>query len=172
MRLRYRLEQLARNLRSRPNADHLAQAAEVLSPGQLLLFRSMKPADQAHSLRVLRALQAQGESNPNLLAAALLHDVGKSRYPLRVWERALIVLGQTFLPAHAERWGRAEAKGWRRPFVIAAQHPDWGAAMVAEVGAADELIRLIAAHQDEPNSAVNGDFSRRLRLLQAADNRN
>ena len=172
MRLRYRLEQLVRNLRSQPSPDLLIQASKVLTQDQLLLFRSMKPADQAHSLRVLRTLQARGETDPDLLAAALLHDVGKACHPLRLWERALIVLCQTFLPGNTQHWGQGEPVGWRRPFVIAAQHPDWGAAMVAEVGASEELQRLIAAHQNEPEPTVNSEFSKSLRALQAADNRN
>lgn len=172
MRLPYRLEQLARSLRSRPDPAFLAQASRLLTPAQLLLFRSMKPADQAHGIRVLKTLQQQGETDPGLLAAALLHDVGKTRYPLRVWERALIVICQSFLPERATRWGQAEPAGWQRPFVIAAQHPQWGADMVAEIGGSPGLVELIKRHQDEPDTAVNSDINRELRALQAADNRN
>ncbi|MFP3854524.1 MAG: HD domain-containing protein, partial [Anaerolineales bacterium] len=109
---------------------------------------------------------------PSLLAAALLHDVGKSRHPLRRWERVLIVLAQALFPAWAERIGHGEPRGWRRPFVIAEQHPRWGAEMVAEVGSSPKLIRLIAAHQNEPEADVPGDLYEALRILQTADNRN
>ena len=38
----------------------------------------MSVSDQRHSLNVMRTLRRQGHTEPDLLAAALLHDVGKS----------------------------------------------------------------------------------------------
>ena len=172
MRFSYRFQQLLRNLRSQPNSEMLGHAAQVLTPGQLLLFRSMSPADQAHSLRVMQSLRQRGRSEKHLLAAALLHDVGKARHPLRVWERALIVIIQSLSPRLADRLAQGEVDSWQRPFVIAAHHPRWGAEMVDEVGGSIELIELIRSHQDEPETIENGDLIKDLRVLQAADNRN
>jgi putative nucleotidyltransferase with HDIG domain len=132
----------------------------------------MKPADQAHSLRVLHSLRQQGQSDPSLLAAALLHDVGKARHPLRPWERVLIVLAQALSPGWADRLGASKPTGWRRPFAVAKQHPRWGAEMVAEVGGSQQLIELIRSHQDEPESLQNSDIINHLRALQAADSQN
>ena len=81
---------------------------------------------------VWRRLVDQDEHNPDLLAAALLHDVGKSRFPLRLWERVLIVSLKAFFPDRATRWGVGAAKGWRRALVVAAQHPTWGAEMARQ----------------------------------------
>lgn len=172
MRLMYRMRQFFGAMPSQSKAALLAEASEVLSPDLLLLFRAMERHDQAHSVRVLRSLKSGGIEEPSLLAAALLHDVGKSRHPLRRWERAVIVLAKSLFPAWVERLGRGEPRGWRRPFVIAEQHPRWGAEMVAEVGGSPKLIKLIAAHQNEPEAAVAGDLYEALRILQAADNRN
>jgi hypothetical protein len=73
----------------------------------------MQESEQAHALRVLHALLEQGEEHPDLSVAALLHDVGKSRFPLKLWERVLIVLGQAFFPERAARWGAAaENAAW------------------------------------------------------------
>jgi len=112
------------------------------------LFLRQQPAEQAHSLEVFFQLIEQGEDSPDLLAAALLHDAGKSRFPLRLWERAEVVIGKALFPAWVEKWGESGARGWKRPFVIAARHAQWGAEMADEAGASALTVRLIRRHQD------------------------
>src|SRR5215467_484381 len=62
------------------------------------LFQTMSPADQQHSLRVYRGLQSRGCTNKDLLAAALLHDVGKGQGRVPFWTRPLIVIGKRCAP--------------------------------------------------------------------------
>jgi hypothetical protein len=108
----------------------------------------MTPGEQAHSLRVWRWLQAQGHHQPELQQAALLHDVGKSVAPLNIVERVLIVLGFRFFHRLASQWSRSQtASGWRKPFVVAARHPAWGADLAAKAGAAPTVVHLIRRHQ-------------------------
>jgi hypothetical protein len=123
----------------------------------------MTPGEQAHSLRVLERLQRAGESDPDLMRAALLHDAGKVRSPLSLPDRALIVLGKRFLPGRVKRWGEGEARGIQRAFVVAAQHPAWGAEMAAQAGATARTCDLIRRHQEEAGE------DRLLRALQEAD---
>lgn len=171
MRPGYRLRQFIRHLNARSDPTHLASAAAVLNPGLLLLFRSMSAADQAHGIRVLNSLRNSGETDPDLLAAALLHDVGKSNHRLPGWQRALVVLLHRLLPALAVRWAEGAARGWRRPFVVAHHHPAWGAEMVAAAGGSERLSRLIRHHAGQPTES-DGELQRQLRLLQFADDRN
>lgn len=51
--------------------------ARGLTPAQLALFDGMHPADRRHGLDVRSALLAEGERDPDLLLAALLHDCAK-----------------------------------------------------------------------------------------------
>ena len=132
----------------------------------------MSPADQAHSLRVCLALIDQGQTDPDLLAAALLHDIGKSMAPPNVLERVLIVLANQIMPRQVFIWGQAEPRGWKRAFVIAQQHPDWGADLVAENDGSELTVRLIRQHQTDPDAQHGVDFNHKLSLLRAADNRN
>jgi hypothetical protein len=118
-----------------------------LSPTLLALFRRMTPSEQAHSRAVLERLRAAGHSDPDLLAAALLHDAGKTRSPLSAWERSLIVLGKRFFPLTAARWGGGEARGLKRPFVVAARHAAWGAELAGAAGASERTCDLIRRHQ-------------------------
>ncbi len=73
-------------------------AARYLSPEQLRLFGQMRRGEQLHSLRVLRDVLRDAES-PDLAVAALLHDVGKTRYPLALWQKTLPVLVRPLFPA-------------------------------------------------------------------------
>src|SRR5262249_17388537 len=67
------------------------------------LFETMSNADQQHSLRVCRGLQARGCTERDLLAAALLHDVGKAEGRVPFWTRPVIVLGKHLAPRLLER---------------------------------------------------------------------
>ena len=69
-----------------------------LPTSALMLFNTMSNADQQHSLRVCRGLQAQGCIERDMLAAALLHDVGKAQGRVPFWTRPVIVLGKLYAP--------------------------------------------------------------------------
>lgn len=147
MRIRYRASQFFNALFASPNAEQLAQAQDLLTPDQYLLFLQMQPGEQAHSLGILRELLAQGESDPDLLTAALLHDVGKTRCPLQLWERVFIVIGKAIFPDQAQRWGAGEPVGWKRAFVVAEQHAVWSAELAARAGASPMAVEIIRRHQ-------------------------
>jgi putative nucleotidyltransferase with HDIG domain len=128
----------------------------------------MRRAEQAHSLAVLRALRRQGHADPDLMAAALLHDVGKTRVPLRLFDRVLVVLGHSLLPAAARAWSTRAPSGWRRPWVAAAQHASWGAEMVSHAGGSARLQAMIRRHHETPLSRTT-EIDGLLAALQAAD---
>jgi hypothetical protein len=146
----------------------LGQAKTLLTEKQFDLFLEMQPSEQRHALRVLARLQEQGETQPDLFRAALLHDIGKTRYPLRLWERVLIVLAKAIFPLKVKEWGEEEAKGWRRAFVVAGQHAAWGAAQAGEVGLSPLAINLIRRHEDKMELGESEEDTL-LRILQAAD---
>ncbi len=136
------------------------------------LFFRMSDPDQSHSIRVLQTLVDQEEGNADLLMAALLHDVGKSLNPLQAWERSLVVVTNRLLPNQVLNWGQGEPRGWRKPFVVALQHPGWGATLVQQEGGSQTLITLIRYHQEHPPPSVNKDVQELIKRLQAADGMN
>ncbi|MEZ4511609.1 MAG: HD domain-containing protein [Chloroflexota bacterium] len=171
-RVGYRVRQFGRLVWPQPlTVAERQQVAAVLSRRQQLLFYEFAVSDQRHSYRVLQMLLAAGETEPSLLVAALLHDIGKICHPVYVWDRVLIVLGEAFLPRRVAAWGLGEAGGWKRPFVIRAQHPAWGAELVQTAGATPLTVRLVARHQ-EKLAAPQNDEDRLLARLQWADDRN
>lgn len=144
----------------------LEEVARWLPPAAFALWRGQSRRDQRHALRVFRRLQRWGYTHPALLAAALLHDVGKTRARLRLWHRVAWVLVQALWPRAAARL--AQPSGWRYPFWVLAEHPRLGAALAREAGCDEETVWLIAHHQDRhpPTDARRAAL---LRLLQLAD---
>jgi len=101
----YRLWQVRQQLGSSiplsPEED--VEVVTWLPSSAFTLFKTMSPADQQHSLRVCRGLQHNGCHDTDLLAAALLHDVGKAQGRVPFWTRPAIVLGKAFAPAMLKR---------------------------------------------------------------------
>jgi len=171
-RVLYRVRQFFLALRTDVDPQDLEQTRLVLSPAQVQLFAGMQPSEQAHALSVYRQLAAQGETSSDLLVAALLHDVGKCLSPLHLWDRVLIVLARVVFPVQSRRWGALpdyEIKGWRRAFVVAEQHPAWGARLAAEAGASPRTVTLIRLHQEPASTAVDSETKRLLNKLQTVD---
>ncbi len=172
MSVRYRTIQFLRALLDKPSPVGIEFARSHLPAELQPLFRRMSPSDQAHSIRVCRALRQDGHSDPELLVAALLHDVGKCLEPLNAFERVLVVLANRMAPGQVLKWSEGQANGWRRAFIVAQKHPDWGAALVAEHGASPTTVELIRQHQRSTAERGDDAFTHRLSLLQAADSEN
>lgn len=170
MRPTYRLKQGLRALFAFTATADYALAEQYLSPELLRLFCQMRHSEQLHSLHVLRAVLAQGTTPADLAVAALLHDVGKSRYPLMLWQKTLPVLVPAFL---REQWGQGDGRNpLLRPFAVYAQHPAWGADMIASAGATEAAIWLVAHHQDSLDKWQQHDLAHLLKRLQQADDAN
>ena len=173
MGIGYRLGQFWRNMTAAPlSPEAMELVTAVLTTEELTLFNRFSLSDQQHSYQVLCSVQTAGWAQPSLLKAALLHDVGKSCVSLKVWERSLAVLLAMVMPQQMKVWGEGEARGWRRPFVVKAQHPTWGADMAAAAGSDPLTVALIRRHQDVLSETADSLQDRLLRLLQWADNQN
>ncbi|NDJ86851.1 MAG: HD domain-containing protein [Chloroflexi bacterium] len=146
-----------------------ALARRTLSESQFVLFQTMTRSDRQHHLRVLKRLRKQGYDHPSLAVAALLHDVGKTRLPITIFDRILAVVVKKLLPQRFACWSQGEPVGWRKAFVVSANHPAWGAEIVATVCEDEMAVWLIAHHQTKHPATEDAEASRLLAALQAAD---
>lgn len=147
------------------------QVADVLSAEELSLFAAFSRGDQWHGFRVMRTLCDAGYQDPDLMVAALLHDVGKTQLRFTPVERSAEALIRKLMPKLAARWETGEPAGWRRPFVARARHPEWSARMASAAGSRPRAINLMRRHQDQlPTIETYEDEL--LSYLQWADDQN
>ena len=169
----YRLRQGLRALFAFTQEVDYSFAVQYLSPSLLGIFRQMRRSEQLHSLRVLQALLDEGNVSPSLAGAALLHDVGKSRYPMSLWQRTTPVLVKKLSPSLLERLSSGDAASrWRRGFVVYVHHPAWSAQLIGQFGGDDDTAWLAEHHADDAaqwrEHPLYGDLVR----LQRADDLN
>jgi len=162
-RAAYRVRQFLRTVLAPLQRAELEGLEPLLPPEQWALFRRMPLADQRHGLAVYRALRARGVQQPDLLAAALLHDAGKGAVRLRLPLRVAAVLLKRTAPRLWERISSGPARGWRQPFVLYRCHAAIGAQWAAEAGCSALTVRLIGEHEEPPGNDVL------LSLLRQAD---
>lgn len=143
--------------------------ATVLTQDETALFQQFSAADRLHSYRVMETLRQAGCNEQELLAAALLHDVGKTRHRPRLWERVVGAVVETICPDCVRRWGIGAARGWKRPFVIRRQHAHWGAELAREAGSSARTVAFIRHHQDQRPASLDARMQEQLQKLQWAD---
>ena len=186
--VRYRVGQFLQALAAEVPEEQVEQAMRILPPEARRLFRRQAVQDQRHALAVYHTLRQAGHKNPQLLAAALLHDAGKGAARISAWQRAVIVLLERFAPRLLARltqgapqgcalslpkgYALSLPKGWRRPFVVHARHPQAGARWAEEAGCSPLTVALIRRHQEQSTgcSPLAVEEDQLLAALQAADN--
>lgn len=125
-------------------------AERYLSNQQMSLFRQMSQSEQLHSLNVLRDVLVQNPQTPHDLAvAALLHDAGKARYSLAIWQKSLGVLIKKLTPRLFHRWSESDTiNRWTSACVVMAHHPAWSAEDAQQAGTTETALWLIEHHAD------------------------
>ena len=141
------------------SAGEYGEVARWLPVPALALFKTMSPADQRHSLRVCRGLQAHGCTDRDMLAAALLHDVGKAQGRVPFWTRPAIVLGKKLAPRFLSRLTVYPHEGislprWRRSLSYAWHHAEVGAELAAAAGLSQRAVLYIRTHHQPHGPAA------------------
>ncbi len=116
-----------------PNKEDWVRS--VLTDDELKLWRRMSRADRRHAVGVARNVERQlgDEATKPVLAAALLHDVGKVSAGLGVYGRVVATLaGAAAGQSMAAAW--TEGKGFTRRVGLYLRHADLGGDMLALAG--------------------------------------
>lgn len=158
----YRVHQFWQALHPTIKKEELEWALSLLPACAVPLFKSQPLPEQRHALDVALDLWDSSIQDSHLLIAALLHDCGKCRHPLKVWERIFIVLLQK---APSQLWNALASSQSSISILLqtAEEHPHWGAIKALEIGLDPEIAKLIREHHN-PNSEAGY-------LLYLADNR-
>lgn len=142
MRPANRVRQFRDHLRARVSPGERGAAHALMPPDARPLFDAMPIADQRHALDVTRRLRAADVRDPDLLIAALLHDVAKGPR-LRLWHRVTVVLLEAVAPGQVERLGSGDPGSWRHPFYLHLHHAELSARAAEAAGAGSRVAAFI-----------------------------
>ena len=170
----HRLGQGLRALLAFAASPDLGMAQKHLTQCEYAAFKRMSRADQLHSLNVLRAVLRKEPNAPaTLAAAALLHDVGKSRCHLAVWQKTLAVLLLRLAPGLSQGLSQSKSLNkWRAPFAVQRNHPMWSAKILDDCGSDAAIIWLAESHHEDAKLYRDHEHYALLTALQAADSSN
>ncbi|HKY15164.1 MAG TPA: HD domain-containing protein [Microthrixaceae bacterium] len=143
-----------------PSAASQAWARGWLTDPEQVLFLLMSHPDQHHSIGVARQVEAaldetgtelDDEQRRAVVAAALLHDVGKTMAGLRTSGRVVATLsGAVGGKDLAEHW--QDTSGFTRKVGLYLRYPTLGAEMLEVAGSHPWVIAWAAEHH-EPEEA-------------------
>ena len=157
-RIRYRIQQFLSGINAGVDTDEQAAAMTWLPEQAQPLFAAMPLDARRHSLNVLATLLAAGYDDPDLCAAALLHDMGKvaaqeAGVGINLWVRGPMVVAEALAPDFLRAQARTEQNtGWRYAVHVQLEHPAIGAQRARAAGCSELTCWLIAAHQDSAPS--------------------
>jgi hypothetical protein len=118
-----------------PKPADVEWVASVLTGPELELWSRMRGPDRRHSAVVARRVErALGhEATTEVLAAALLHDVGKTVSGLRTYGRVIATVSAAVAGHHmAHRW--SQTRGFVRRVGLYLRHPELGGDLLAMAG--------------------------------------
>ncbi|MCP4222769.1 MAG: HD domain-containing protein [Actinomycetia bacterium] len=134
-----------------PSATDCAWVEEELTEAELVLWRRMSGPDRRHSAHVGREVQRRlgNEATRPVLAAALLHDVGKIDADLGTWGRVVATLSAKVAgPDTAKLW--IKSRGFTRRVGLYLHHPEIGADLL-EMAGSDPLTVAWAEEHHRPS---------------------
>ena len=137
-----------------PPAAEVAWVGEQLLPAELELWTAMPGPDRRHSAAVARrvegALGPEGAQRP-VLAAALLHDVGKTRVGLRTPGRIVAILASGWYGHEQAQGWSTRPRGYRRRLGRYLRHDQLGAQLLAEAGSDPLTVAWTREHHLPPS---------------------
>lgn len=158
-----RVRQFFSHLFARVTTGEVAAAHALLPASAVSLFDGMPVADRRHALDVVAHLRQAGHDDPELLAAALLHDAAKGER-MRLWHRVAGVLLGAATPRLLARLANADPASWRYPFHLYLHHADLSAEAALGAGCTARSAALIRGAAGEADRVAQ----RALRLADEA----
>ncbi len=157
----HRVGQFVSHVRARVDPAEGALVERVLPALANELFTGMPVADRRHGLDVAQRLISSGHDDPDLLAAALLHDAGKG-HRLRLWHRVSGVLLETVAPGGLRSLASPDPRSWRHPFHLYLHHDAISAEMAVSAGCSPRTGAFIRGQPAKPDAPLQA-------ALEAAD---
>lgn len=148
----HRVGQFIAHVRARVEPEESLLVRRALPDQAAAIFEGMPVADRRHALDVAARLRRAGHDDPDLLAAALLHDAAKG-HRMRLWHRVAGVLLEAAAPSLLRRLARDDPSSWRYGFELYLNHDALSADLASSAGCgprASGFIRGTVSDVDEP----------------------
>ena len=126
--------------------EDTAWAAEHLLASEQVLWALMSDSDRRHAISVARRVLAALGSRADrpVLAAALLHDMGKTACGLGTLGRVVATLAGLVARDRAQAW--SSGRGIKRRIALYLSHPELGAGQLAEAGSDPLTVAWAGEH--------------------------
>lgn len=149
----HRVAQFIGHLTARVDPDEEQRARRLLPDAAWLLFAAMPTADRRHALDVAGHLLAAGHTDPELLAAAMLHDAAKGRR-MRLWHRVAGVVLGAVSPRMLRGLASANEGSWRYPFHLYIHHAALSADAAERAGCSRRTGDFIRGTTQPPDALL------------------
>lgn len=128
-------------------------AESNLLPAEVALWKDLPAADRRHSAMVARRVERDlgADATRPVLAAALLHDVGKQLSGLRTPGRVVATLAAATVLRTSDdvtRWSRGSGFRWRVGNYL--RHPEIGARLLVGAGSDPLTVAWTLEHHRPP----------------------
>lgn len=135
-----------------PSDADQAWIETVLLPGELALWHRMSGPDRRHAAGVARQVERilDTEATPAVLAAALLHDVGKVESRLRTYGRVIATLCGS-VAGHEMSHSWRKGRGFTRRVGLYLLHDELGADLLALAGSDPLTVAWAREHHLPPD---------------------
>lgn len=182
-----RTRQFLRALGAKITPSDLVIVQQYLNPSEQSLFLNTDPAIQKHcvntALTILNMpVERTGSNRSVLIKATLLHDIGKTRGSINLWDRVFYVLVKKVSgpwvhklasPAPGPGPGSTHGHGsplarFRNAFYVHLHHPELGAELAEKAGLDENIVYLLRYHHNIAKAAS----SQELAVLMKADELN
>lgn len=149
----HRVAQFIGHLTARVDPGEIERARPLLPDAAWALFTQMPVADRRHALDVAARLVATGQRDPDLLAAALLHDVAKG-HRMRLWHRVAGVLLEVAAPRALARLASPDHGSWGYPFHLYLHHAALSADAALSAGSSPRTAAFIRGSTDPADALL------------------
>jgi hypothetical protein len=155
----HRVGQFIGHLTARVHPAEVERAHGLLPDAAWPLFAGMPTADRRHGLDVAGRLLATGQADPDLLAAAMLHDAAKGRR-MRLWHRVAGVVLEAVAPTALTRLASSDERSWRYPFHLYLHHATLSADAALAAGCSPRTAAFIRGTTEATDAPLAGALRR------------